>query len=66
MRRSVDAWASWAGDIEKDARLKWVNEVEGRCTVLAKTLGERVETRRWWVMVELDIPSAGGRLPLGP
>lgn len=66
LRCSVGAWASWAGDIEKDARLKWVNEVVGRCTVLAKTLGEGAETRRWWVIVELDVPSAEGRLPLGP
>lgn len=66
LRRSVDTWVSWSGGVETAARLEWVDEVEGRCTVLAKTTGEGVETRRWWAIAEVHIPSAQGIIPPGP
>jgi hypothetical protein len=66
LRSSVETWVSWWGGAEDMARLMWVNEVHGRCTVLAKTTGEGEETRRWWTILEVHVPFAEGTFPPGP
>ena len=66
LRSSVDILMSWSGGSEQATRLTWVNEVHGTCTVLAKTAGEGTETRRWWVIFEVHVPSVDGTRVLGP